>query len=116
MRDHEWAGYDLHYTYNLTHPSAWEKIFCKKDLDAIRWCILKQPRYMGEVYRKDFPEESFWKESDEYFTFYKGRGRKNKGDRMVNFYMKAPAITAQLKRDVMEQIGKDWEEANEPLY
>lgn len=85
-------GYDLHYSYNLTHPDKIDAILCKDDLEAIRMCVLKQPRYMGRVYKKDCPKEPFWKKSDEYFTFYKGRGRINQGDRMVCFYMKEAEI------------------------
>ena len=113
---HEAMGYERHYSYNLTHPSFFDSILCKKDLEAIRWCILKQPRYMGRVWKKNCPDEPFWKKSDEYFTFYRGRCRNNKGDRMVTFYRKAAPITDQHKRDFLRDLAQEQEEVDEPLY
>ena len=109
-------GYELHYSYNLTHPKPVEAVLCKDDLDLIRWFIVGLPRYSGRVEKKDFPDEPFWKPSDEYFTYYKGRGKQNKGDRMVNFYMKAPEVTEQHLKDFMNDLAQEEEERNEPLY
>lgn len=82
------AGYELHYSMNLTNPSVFDNLHHKKQIDILKWFIVSLPKYSGRVYRKDHPQEKIWSESDVYFTYYKGRGRINKGDRMVCFYEK----------------------------
>ena len=103
-------GYELHYSHNLTNPGQINSILFKADLDAIRWCVLKQPRYIGKVWKKDCPTESFWKASDVYFTFYKSRGRNTKGDRIVNFYRKVAEVKIPLGQIIAEDT------LDEPLY
>jgi len=108
-------GYELHWSLNLTHPAPIYQYY-QDMLNNIRWVIVSQPRYSGRVYKKDYPDHSFWTEKDEYFTYYKGRGKQNKGDRMVNFYMKAPEVTEQHMRDFLTDLAQEEEERNEPLY
>ena len=106
-------GYEMTRSFNLTHPGKWDN---SNFIEKLKWAILKQPRYAGRVYKTDQPDLEIWTEKDEYFTFYKGRGKQNKGDRMVCFYMKTEEITEQHKRDFLTDLAQEEEERNEPLY
>ena len=98
------AGYELVRVYNLTNPTRYDH---PNFLDKLKWAIVKQPKYSGRVYKKDQPDLDIWSDSDVYFTFYKGRGRINKGDRMVCFYMRETPIDIH---------NLDWGDEDEPLY
>lgn len=86
------SGYELHYSLNLTNPTVYDSLHHKDLINQIKWFLLRIPRISGRVYRKDYPQEDFWSDNDVYMTYYKGRGRINKGDRMVCFYMEEPEI------------------------
>ena len=99
-------GYEVSTSHNLTHPAKFENPHL---IEKLRWLVLKQPRYAGRVYKKDYPDALNWGDA-EYFTFYKGRGKTNNGDRMVVFYAKERTYTK-------EEIQKmEWGENDEPLY
>ena len=106
------AGYESVATYNLTHPTKRNQLYKWQLLDQLRWFLLKLPKYSGRCYKKDYPDEPFWGPSDEYFTYYKGTGSRNKGDRMVVFYMKERELTRQ---DVLNAM-KEMSEEDETLY
>jgi len=102
-------GFELARSYNLTHPGKYD------DANFIWMCkmaVLKQPRYSGRVYKNAQPDLDIWSESDVYFTFYKGRGDKNYGDRMVNFYMKEPEFDI---KNWFKEMAED-DEKDESLY
>ena len=101
------AGYELHYSMNLTNPCGYDEIYHKERIEQIKWFIVSLPKYSGRVYKKDYPQEKFWLEVDVYMTYYKGHGRVNKGDRMVCFYMKEKEIDIH---------NIDWgEDSNPPI-
>ena len=98
------AGYELSQVYNLTHPGKFHNAHL---IEKLKWAIVSQPRYSGRVYKKDQPNLDIWSDTDVYFTFYKGRGKMNKGDRMVCFYMREAKIDIN---------NLDWMENDETLY
>ena len=101
------AGYESVATYNLSHPTKKDLQYKWQIMDQLRWFLLKLPQYSGRCYKKDYPEETFWGPSDVYFTFYKGMGSNNKGDRMICFYIESKPID-------MDNI--DWGDNDEALY
>jgi len=106
-------GYELIRVYNLTHPDKFDDT---NYITKLRWALIKQPRYSGRVYKKDQPDLDIWDSDSVYFTFYKGRGNMNKGDRMVCFYMKRPEVTEQDKMNWFKEMKEQQEWRDEPLF
>ena len=100
-------GFELSCSYNLDNPNTFDNTF---QIDRLKHFLISLPN-TGRYYKKEYPKESFWDMKDIYFTHYRGRGQKNKGDRMVNFYQKVPEIDM---KEWFRQRAE--EEKDEPLY
>jgi len=105
------AGFELLHTYNLTNPDFRDLIYHKDHMDKLKTWLSVLSSKTGRAYKKNFPG-LFIGENAVYFTYYFGRGRINKGDQMICFYMKEAEITKQQVRDFAIEMSEE----DEPLY